>query len=40
MILLGGVAGQLDDRRRLLKDFPAVVEYEVVVRGDEGKSNG
>src|SRR5262249_61011258 len=39
-ILLGGMAGQLNDRRRLLEHLPAAVEHEVVMCGDEGKSNG
>jgi hypothetical protein len=40
MIVLGGVAGQLDDWGRLLEDLPATVEYEVVMRSDEGKGDG
>src|SRR5882724_6645707 len=40
MVVLGSIAGQLDDRSRLLKYLPATVEYEVVVRGDKGKRDG
>jgi hypothetical protein len=40
MIILRGMAGQLDDWRRTVEDLPAAVEYEVVVRGDEGKGDG
>ncbi len=40
MIVLGGVAGQLDDRGCLLKHLPAVVEHEVVVCGDEREGDG
>ena len=39
MIVLGGIAGQLDNRCRLLEDLPAAVEHEVVVRGDLGKDD-
>ena len=40
MVFLGGIAGQLDDRCRVIEDLPAAVEHEVVVRGDEGKGYG
>ena len=40
MIVLGGIAGQLDDWGRTVEDLPAAVEHEVVVGGDEGKGDG
>jgi hypothetical protein len=39
MILLGGMAGQLDDWRRTVEDRPTAVEHEVVVGGDKGKGD-
>jgi hypothetical protein len=40
MIILGGLAGQLDNRGRTVEDLAAAVENEVVVGGDEGKGDG
>jgi hypothetical protein len=40
MIVLGGIAGQLDNRGRTVEDLAAAVEHEVVVGGDEGKGDG
>jgi hypothetical protein len=40
MILLGGMAGQLDDWGGTVEDLPATVKDEVIVRGNEGKGDG
>jgi hypothetical protein len=40
VILLTGIAGQLDDRGRAVEHLPAAVEYEMVMRSHEGKGDG
>src|SRR5690625_2304606 len=39
VLLFAGPLRQLDHRCGLLEDLPAPVEYEVVVRGDEGEGD-
>ena len=35
VVVLGRFGGQLDHRGRLLEDFAATIEHEMVMRGDE-----
>ena len=39
MVILSSVVLELDDRSRLLEDLAAPIQHEVVVRGNEGKSD-